>query len=67
MILDMNGVLIHRAGGGAGAAQVRPHVEALWQAFADSGGRLVPAVWSSMTQRNLRPLVLRAVGDFRAG
>ena len=42
-------------------------MEALWQAFANSGGRLVPAVWSSMAQRNLRPLALRAVGDLWAG
>ena len=42
-------------------------MEALWQAFADSGGRLVPAVWSSMAQRNLRPLVLRAIGGLWAG
>ena len=66
VILDMNGVLIHRAGRGAGGAQVRPHIEGLWRLFEDSRGQLVPAIWSSMARHNLWPLVLRALGEERA-
>ena len=67
VILDMNGVLLHRSGRRAGNAQIRPHLATLLQVFAESRGKLLPAVWSSMARHNLRPLVARAFGEEAAG
>ena len=64
VILEMNGVLIHRARGGRRAVTCRPHLGALLWVFSEHPGRLVPAVWSSMVEHNLLLLVAQVFGNF---
>mmetsp|Transcript_40014 Transcript_40014/g.89727 ORF Transcript_40014/g.89727 Transcript_40014/m.89727 type:complete len:284 (-) Transcript_40014:107-958(-) len=64
VILDMNGLLIKRNQNNKKAAQMRPHLdeflERLWS-LEQRGAKF--AVWSSMMERNLWPLVEEVFGE----
>lgn len=65
VILDMNGVLLLRDKNTGWTGTMRPHLETLLHTlFEDLKGQVQVAVWSSMMEKNLQPLVYDAFGDY---
>jgi len=65
VILDMNGVLVHRSKGNPQAGESRPHLESfLYALFEELRGEVIVGVWSSMMEHNLWPLVQQAFGHY---
>lgn len=65
VILDMNGVLLVRLTSNKAKAELRPYIEDfLATLFEELSGRVVVAVWSSMMNHNLVPLVHQAFGHY---
>lgn len=68
--MDMNGVLLVRSKSGSKRkerkAYLRPHLDELLNTLHELSGRVKVAVWSSMMEFNLYPLVEDAFGDFSA-
>lgn len=59
VILDINGVLLFRRGGGCKDFELRPHIQQLLDVWLRHPERLLLAVWSSMAWWNVEELVAR--------
>jgi len=56
LVFDVNGVLIYRAGA-KNTGKLRPYLDELLDVLDEHSDRFAVAVWSSMAEWNLRPLV----------
>jgi len=66
VILDMNGVLIHRDQNKKKRGVLRPNMEAFLDELEKLQFRITIAVWSAMSSSNLQRLVLEVFGAERA-
>lgn len=63
VIMDMNGVLMKRSGGGNQNVTMRPHLEEFLKVLSELSESFSVAVWSSMMMHNLEPLVNKVFGE----